>query len=92
EESMQRTYVQVAHDGTSTLVSWLEPSPSSLTLRVRRFDANLQPIGGATEPFAEGEVFRGPFGVAAAARNDYGFMAAMGDGSVHFVRMGCTNP
>jgi hypothetical protein len=87
-----REHTRVRFDGRSIIVAWLEQDGTFLSLRAHRFTPALQPLGGVVtiEPVAD--VLHGPFGMAPAAENDYGFVSMRPDGNMLFARVACTGP
>jgi hypothetical protein len=87
-----REHTRVRFDGRSIIVAWLEQDGTFLSLRAHRFTPALKPLGGVLtiEPVAD--VLHGPFGMAPAAENDYGFVSMRPDGNMLFARVACTGP
>jgi hypothetical protein len=92
DTSVFREYPRIRFDGRSLIVAWLEQDGTFLSLRARRLTTGLEPIGHVLTIDPEAEVFQGPFGMAVAAENDYGFVSARGDGHFLFARLVCTGP
>lgn len=90
--SVFREYPRVQFDGRSIIVAWLEQDGTFLSLRARRLTPSLEPIGDVLTIDPVAQVFQGPFGMAVAEENDYGFVSARGDGHILFARLVCTGP
>jgi hypothetical protein len=87
-----REHTRVRFDGRSIIVAWLEQDGTFLSLRAHRFTPDLKPLGGVLTIDPAGDVLQGPFGVAQAAENDYGFVSIRPDGNMLFARVACTGP
>lgn len=91
-ESILREHTRVRFDGRSIIVAWLEQDGTFLSLRVQRYTPSLKALGGVLTIDPEGDVLQGPFGMAPAAENDYGFVSIRPDGNMLFARVACTGP
>ncbi len=87
-----REHTRVRYDGRSIIVAWLEQDGTFLSLRAHRFTPALKPLGGVLTIEPVGDVLHGPFGMAPAAENDYGFVSIRPDGNMLFARVACTGP
>ena len=87
-----REHTRVRFDGRNIIVAWLEQDGTFLSLRAHRFTPALNPLGGVLTIEPVGDVLHGPFGMAPAAENDYGFVSIRPDGNMLFARVACTGP
>jgi hypothetical protein len=70
-------YPHLVFDGAAFAVAWLEGSSATDSqIVLRRFDANLTPVGAPFDVGSAGAVGLGDFDIAAAGPNAYGIAAA----------------
>ena len=75
--AVTKYYPHLVYDGVAFALAWLEASgPSDSQIMLRRFDANLTPVGAALNVGSAGAVVLADFDIAAAGPNVYGIAAA----------------